>query len=217
MPLSQSAPGGGPGSANVSVGGAAFGFELMALLDAGAGATLAVLERGYARWGFIAFVSSAGGEVARLRKGVGSPAALSMPAYAPLIANDCAYYANVAGGAGDWLGGRILNDTLGEPSFIAAAKYLPPQRDYASIGAINPYQKYSVSPDGRIKRADAAIYTTAVAANDTGPGTLVFDPARASRRALARHQLFAAAVGPRRRPPARRCRRRLRARHGRRL
>ena len=170
---------GGGGSANVSVGASVFGFELMAVLDAGAGVTLAVLERGFARWGFIAYVSSAGGEVARLRKGVGSPSSLVMPAYKALVDNDCTYYATVAGEANDWLGSRILNDTAGEPSFSAAAKYLPPQRDYASIGAIDPYQKYSVSPDGRIKRADAAIYTTAVTANATGPGTLVFDPARA--------------------------------------
>ena len=33
-----------------------------------------------------------------------------------------------------------------------------------------------MSPDGRLKMADDQIYTPGAAANDTGPGTLVWDP-----------------------------------------
>jgi hypothetical protein len=65
----------------------------------------------------------------------------------------------------------------GEASFINAIKYLPPQRDYASIGGIWPYNKFSVSPDARIKIADAAIYTPTNTRNESQPGVLVFDPA----------------------------------------
>ena len=79
--------------------------------------------------------------------------------------------------ASDLIGTEILAETAGEPTYLAAIKYLPPQRDYASIGAIAPYHKFSVSPDGRIKIADSDIWTTTEARNDTGPGTLVFDPA----------------------------------------
>ena len=58
------------------------------------------------------------------------------------------------------------------------AKYLPPQRDYASIGGVRSYVKWSVSPDGRIKAADGAIYVPGLSVNSTGPGTLVWDPFR---------------------------------------
>jgi hypothetical protein len=83
----QSAPGpagsgwallsGGSSAVNVSVGGDAFGFRLLALLGDGT----AVLERNFARWGFIAYVRSAaagGGEAARLRKGMGEVGQLRM-------------------------------------------------------------------------------------------------------------------------------------------
>lgn len=172
----RNAPAGGAPPANVSAGGAAFGFVLLAVVALDDGSPAAVVERSFARWGFLAFVrdeAAGGGEVARLRKGTGAVAGLAMPSFAHL---DDGYYARVAAQPDDWLGQRVLNDTAGEPSFLAAAKYLPPQRDYASIGAVAPYQKWSVSPDGRIKAADSAIYTPAAAANETGPGRLVHDP-----------------------------------------
>jgi hypothetical protein len=101
-----------------------------------------------------------------------------MPNYASLANDSCGLYYNlVSGSASDVLGLRILNDTSGEPNFTAAAAYMPPQRDYAHIGSVAPYQKYSVSPDGRIKTGDGAIYTPTLASKDPGPGQLVFDPA----------------------------------------
>jgi hypothetical protein len=169
--------GGGSGQANVTVGGAAFGFVLLAVLDVDAGGAVAVVERSFARWGFLAYVrddAGGGGEVARLRKATGAVAGLTMPNYARL---DAGYYARVASQPDDWLAGRVTGDVPdGEATFLAAAKYLPPQRDYASIGGMAPYQKWSVSPDGRIKSADLDIYTPADAANATGPGALVYDP-----------------------------------------
>jgi hypothetical protein len=83
----------------------------------------------------------------------------------------------VYGNATDFIGTQILAETGGEATYSAAIKYLPPQRDYASIGGIEPYHKFSVSPDGRIKIADSDIWTTTESRNATGPGTLVFDPA----------------------------------------
>ncbi len=183
------APGGGGGgwallaaaggaTANVSVGGAAaFGFELVALLGDGT----AVLERSFARWGFIAFVradAAGGGEVARLRKGVGTVSSgFAMPHYGYLASDPCQYYAQVYNNASDLIGQQILAETGGEATYEASIKYLPPQRDYASIGGIDPYNKFSVSPDGRIKIADSDIWTTSASRNETGPGKLVFDPA----------------------------------------
>ena len=76
---------GGPATLNASAGGAdgaVFGFSFVALLADGT----AVLERTFRRWGFISFVSAAGGEVARLRKGVGQAGALVMPHYGYLAA-----------------------------------------------------------------------------------------------------------------------------------
>lgn len=167
---------------NVSVGATAFDFVLIAVfpsLSSGSivGDPVVVLERAFNRWGFLVYVSPTLGEVARLRKGTGLITALNMPNYNVLTENDCIYYSRVAGDPTDWLAARIVNDTTdGEATYDAALKYLAPQRDYASIGAIKPYQKYSVSPDGRIKIADSDIYTTDTVATDVGPGVLVWDP-----------------------------------------
>jgi len=168
--------GGGAPPVNASVGDAAFDFTLLALFADGT----AVLERSFARWGFISFVkpaASGGGETARLRKGVGHPGELVMPHFGYLSNETCGYYEQVYNNATDFIGQQILAETGGEATYSAAIKYLPPQRDYASIGAIAPYNKFSVSPDGRIKIADSDIWTTTEARNSTGPGTLVFDPA----------------------------------------
>ena len=165
----------GGSSVNTTVGAWAFGFQLVSTLGSG---SLAVLERTFARWGFLVFLSAASGEVARLRKGVGQAQGLVMPVYSYLAEDPCGYYQTVYNNATDYLAARIAADTPdGEATFLAAIKYLPPQRDYASIGAIEPYAKFSVSPDGRIKTADSDIYTTSSVANETGPGVLVFDPA----------------------------------------
>ena len=169
-------PGGGPATVNASVGDAPFGFQFLALLGDGT----AVLERSFARWGFISYVrasAAGGGEIARLRKGLGEVGQLTMPHYGYLADKACGYYYQVYNNASDFIGGEILAETGGEATYVAALKYLPPQRDYASIGGIEPYHKFSVSPDGRIKIADSDIWTTTEARNATGPGTLVFDPA----------------------------------------
>ena len=174
-----SAPGGGRAAPiNCSAGDWAFGFQVLAVLPAAAPAPLVVVERTFARWGFVAYLSAAGGEVARLRKGTGEPGSLDMPRYSYLGDAPCGYYSNVYSNATDWIAGQLLANAVdGEANFLDAIKYLPPQRDYASIGAIEPYNKFSVSPDGRIKIADSDIYTPTNAVNDTGPGVLVFDPA----------------------------------------
>ena len=174
-----SAPGGGRAAPiNCSAGDWAFGFQVLAVLPAAAPAPLVVVERTFARWGFVAYLSAAGGEVARLRKGTGEPSSLDMPRYSYLGDAPCGYYTNVYNNATDWIAGQLLAGAAdGEANFLDAIKYLPPQRDYASIGAIAPYNKFSVSPDGRIKIADSDIYTPTNAVNDTGPGVLVFDPA----------------------------------------
>jgi hypothetical protein len=166
---------GGSATVNASVGAqSVFGFEFVALLAAGGGT--AVLERTFQRWGFIAYVS-ASGELARLRKGVGRADNLVVPHYGYLADEACGYYAQVYNNATDYIGQLILAETAGEPDYISAIKYLPPQRDYASIGGTEPYHKFSVSPDGRLKIADSDIWTTTEARNATGPGVLVFDPA----------------------------------------
>jgi hypothetical protein len=179
-------PGGTTGSpVNTSIGGWAFNFQLLAVLPPGAlpisGGPFAVLERTFSRWGFFAFVSASGGEVARLRKGTGEADNLVMPRYSYLADQACGYYANVYNNATDLIAALLLAEPGGdgEADYVSALKYLPPQRDYASIGGIWPYNKFSVSPDGRIKIADAAIYTPTSSVNESQPGVLVFDPARA--------------------------------------
>ena len=59
---------------NASVGTLALGFELLAVFEVQSG-LVAVLERTFARWGFLSYVAEeggGGGELARLRKGVGA-------------------------------------------------------------------------------------------------------------------------------------------------
>ncbi len=193
----------GGGIVNVTVGAQAFGFLLSAVVElpaagagagAGAGAAAptsvaAVLERNFARWGFVSFVAVSDGakkdatstdssaEVARLRKSTGRVYNLSMPNYAYLAAEkQCGYYSAVYDDPTDYIGQAVMAETDGEATYLSAAKYLPPQRDYASIGAVDPYNKFSVSPDGRLKIADSDIYTPTEKASDVGPGVLVFDP-----------------------------------------
>ena len=134
-------PEGGSAPVNASVGGWAFGFQLLAVLPAGAlpvgGGPFAVVERTFARWGFFAYVAQAGGEVARLRKGTGAAANLVMPRYSYLGDQPCGYYANLYNNATDYIAAQLLAEAEdGEASFINAIKYLPPQRDYASIGGM---------------------------------------------------------------------------------
>ena len=172
-----------PGAApiNATPGDWAFGFQLLAVLPPPPGApaaSLAVLEATFARWGFlVALADGGGGEVARLRKGVGRAAGLDMPRYSYLADAPCGYYSNVYNNFTDLIAGELLAEGAGEATYGNAIKYLPPQRDYASIGGIWPYNKFSVSPDGRLKTADDAIYTPTNGVNDTGPGVLVWDPA----------------------------------------
>lgn len=177
------APPGGGASVNVSAGEALGEWVLAGTvpsLPAPGEGGVAVLERSFARWGVVVFVGAAG-EVGRLRKGTGAVAGLRMPNYAGLIANESScgsdYYARVSANASDVIADRIIAESVdGEASFLGAAKFLPPQRDYAIIGGIDSYDKYSVAPDGRIKAADDAIYVPGLAAADAGPGVLVFDP-----------------------------------------
>lgn len=75
-------PGGGKAAPiNCSAGDWAFGFQMLAVLPGASPAPLVVVERTFARWGFLAYVSAAGGEVARLRKGTGEADGLVMPRY----------------------------------------------------------------------------------------------------------------------------------------
>jgi hypothetical protein len=160
---------------NVTIGNSAFGFILLSIST---DSNTVVVEYSFRRWGFISYVSITSGEIARLRKGVGLvPGISSMPNYAYLNDLSCGYYGQVYGNKTDYIGNLILQETNGEADYVTAAKYLPPQRDYASIGPNEPYQKYSVSPDGRIKIADSDIWTTGDNKTETGPGVLVFDPA----------------------------------------
>ena len=165
---------------NVSVGFEVQGFVLVMVINAVRENVVVIVERTFQRWGFISYLSIAQGrskEIARLRKGTGEVHGLVMPNFNSLLENDCAYYVKTTGTANDWLGHRIMNDTEdSEATYLAAIKYMSPQRDYASIGGIIPYQKYSVSPDGRVKAADHAIYTPDNKATETGPGVLVWDP-----------------------------------------
>ena len=162
---------------NATPGDWAFGFHLLAVLQQPSSA-LAVLERTFARWGFFAFVG-VGGEAARLRKGVGEAVGLQMPRYSYLGDATCGYYSNVYSNVTDFIAGELLTEVGGdgEANFVNALKYLPPQRDYASIGGIWRYNKFSVSPDARIKIADSDIYTPSNQAGEAQPGVLVFDPA----------------------------------------
>ena len=161
-------------SLNVTIGNSVFGFIL---LFVSSDSNTVVLEFLFFRWGFITYISTSG-EIARLRKGTGQvPGISSMPNYAYLNDLSCSYYNQVYSNKTDYIGSLILQETNGEADFVTAIKYLPPQRDYASIGPNRPYQKYSVSPDGRIKIADSDIWTTGDNVTETGPGVLVFDPA----------------------------------------
>jgi hypothetical protein len=175
-----SPPAGTTGSPiNVSVNDWAFNFQFLAVLPPSALSPnpLVVMERTFARWGFFVFVAQGAGEVARLRKGVGAANGLVMPRYSYLGDDKCGYYENVFNAPEDLIATWLLNETGGEASYLNAIKYLPPQRDYASFGGIDPYDKFSVSPDGRIKTADDSIYVPTDAVNETGGGVLVFDPA----------------------------------------
>ena len=100
-----------------------------------------------------------------------------MPNFNVLTDRDCYYYARMYGYPLDYVGVELLKESNGEPTYQQAMKYMTPQRDYASIGAIEPYQKFSVSPDGRIKSADDTIWTPTENINVTGDGQMVFDPA----------------------------------------
>lgn len=177
-------PSAGPQTLNVTCGSMAFGYTLLAILpsltaNTSVTAPVAVLERLYSRWGFYSYVAQGaapGTEIVRVRKGTGTVTDLVMPNYNYLLEEDCLYWNKVDINSTDYIRARVMIDTNGQPTFAAAQSYMAPQRDYAHIGGIVPYQKYSVAPDGRIKLADGAIWTTDNLANETGPGTLIFDP-----------------------------------------
>jgi hypothetical protein len=178
--------------ANVSVGGAFAGSFL--LLAAG-GATSVVLssvslsaetqfsvvERTFATWAATSLLSVSG-EDARLPRTVGRVFALDessgAPDYAALARDQPDYYDAAANVLIDSLGARAAEASPfgNEVTFAAAAAFLAPQRDYASIGAQAAAVKYSVAPDGRVKLASGDIYTPA-ASNESQPGTMVFDTA----------------------------------------
>ncbi len=122
-----------------------------------------------------------GGEAARLLRTVGAALNTTQQSYASLVESQPSYYIMADYLPTDYLGGRAqaLSGPELETTYAAAASFLPPQRDYTSIGAIAPKQKFSVSPDGRIKSAYGDIYTPTLLANETGPGLLVWDPALA--------------------------------------
>lgn len=88
------------------------------------------------------------------------------------------YQGCIAAAANDTIGDYLLKTFQGEPHFDEAASFLAPVRDYAVIGIVNSSTKWSISPDGRIKRADNHVYTPMADKTDTGPGILVFDPSK---------------------------------------
>ena len=162
---------------NLTIGASSSGFELVAAGGGGGGAQpTATVERVFSRWAALSQLQPNGGAT-HLRRSVGTAVGLTQPSFSALRSDQPSYYALAAFEPGDYLGARILNDSGGEPCFLTAAKYLAPQRDYAPVGAVAARDKFSISPDGRIKRADGAIYTPGAARNATQPGALRFDPA----------------------------------------
>jgi hypothetical protein len=140
------------------------------------------IERVFSTWAAISMLSLTG-EVSRLPRTVGqvfgldkSPGASN---YSSIINNQPDYYDAAASLKNDIIGERILSSSFeNEPTFEIAAAFLPPQRDYASIGAPSAATKYSVSPDGRIKLASGDIYTPATnGSSELQPGILIFDTA----------------------------------------
>ena len=178
--------------ANVSVGGAfAGGFLLLAAGGAAsalpypaspaADAPFAVVERAFSTWAATSLLRISG-EGARLPRTVGRVFALDessgAPDYAALARDQPDYYDAAANVLVDSLGARAAEASPfgDEVTFAAAAAFLAPQRDYASIGAQAAAVKFSVAPDGRVKLASGDIYTPA-ASNESQPGTMVFDTA----------------------------------------
>lgn len=119
---------GGGDSANVSV--ASFAFNAYLLLWAGVtgGSSGAVVERTFGRWAATSLLRiGEPSELARLRRGVGRIWGLSTPSYAALTAGQPSYYSQAAWQPDDYLARRIANaSAFGEPTFAAAAAYLPP-------------------------------------------------------------------------------------------
>lgn len=138
-----------------------------------------VVERKFSRWAALSLLYPGGVEAARLRRSVGSVHALQSQQldYGGLLRDQPSYYTHVNYNVTDYIGSRVLSDTSGEANFTAAAAYLPPVRDYGHIGSVNGTVKFSVSPDGLIKRSDGDIYTPATNAITPQPGQLVFHPA----------------------------------------
>ena len=127
-----------------------------------------VLERAFARWGLLAFLS-AGGTRAPVyaRKSVGELATIAQPWFNATAAGLPHYFADIAAANADLPlqhAARLLPaGAHGEMSFAAAASVLAPQRDYVALGNAAQVAKFAVTHAGRVKcaiRGNTARQTT---------------------------------------------------------
>lgn len=162
---------------NVSQGMTVNNITLLSILSTDSSNPIIITEQIFSRWSIVSYLTLTTVTNKHMIRTTGNISLLNPPNYIDIYNNQPSYYIQTSYQSNDYIGQRILNDTDNEPTFTASIAYLAPQRDYGMIGSIVPYQKYSVSPDGRIKTANGAIYTPTMNRTETQPGTLVFDPA----------------------------------------
>lgn len=153
-------------------------FRLLAVLTA-ANPVLAVVESRFAHFSLLRYYAAGApataGAALELRSGIGQPPAIRQRRVDAKTLRK--YLPCAASSPNDYIGDYLVNSADdGEPTFAKMAAYLAPVSDYGVIGRVNSPRKWSVSPDGRIKRADGNIYVPMSNASDPGPGMLVFDP-----------------------------------------
>lgn len=144
----------------------------------------AVVERNWARWGYVAFVSTGARVCAKdgamcFRKGVGNVSSTRRPRY-NLTDIDAQYFVNAAGDPLDFVRREMeAASPWGETTFAAAASLLPPSHDYGIVGGVDSHTKFSVAQDGRVRLANYSIYSPTQVGNVTEGreiGVLLFDP-----------------------------------------
>lgn len=121
---------------------------------------LVVMERRWQKWGLIVYVSVRGDSKwdRTIRKPLGY-LNMTQNFRFNFTASDSAYFQKAANDPSDFLGGRIVADSQdGEASYLTAAKFLPPIKDYVVIGDINTPVKAVVTMNGKIKRSDGTIF-----------------------------------------------------------
>lgn len=146
-------------------------------------ASMAVLERNWDRWGYIAFASASTplcrADTHCFRKGVGTTTTVRRPRY-NLTAVDPTYFADAAGDPHDFVRrGMEQMSRFNETTFASAASLLPPTHDYAIVGNVASHTKFSIAQDGRVRLANYSIYSPTQVGNVTEgkeAGVLLFDP-----------------------------------------